>query len=180
MAKLPEWFKSSWDPLKQKTRYTLIAAAVVLAVIVVIITLSKLNEHNRNAVSLPMKNRIKDIVKTADAYIKSASRNVTESRGYHDYTKAMAYIEAAKQLVGVQNLPAISGYNITMMDNEAENVYNKLVENGRIKPVEKQPMFDTTVVSNTPNITTMSDTKTQQLSIKERVALQRKKFNAQK
>ena len=83
-----------------------------------VILLSKLNGSNKNSLTLAQKNRVKNVVQTANKYIQSARKNINDVKAFHYLTKGTAHLEAAKQLVGVENLGKISGFNIGLMDKK--------------------------------------------------------------
>lgn len=132
--KWPDWMKNTWDPLKRKTQYAIIGAIITVTVVVIVIIFSKLNEVRNHKVPMVWRNRVKDVMRNVDKFVKLAKAEPNSANTYHNITKAIVYMEAAKQLVGIEALPKLSGYDIGKLEVEIDGIYKQLLKSGKIKP----------------------------------------------
>lgn len=147
---MPEWFKLYWNPLKIKIKYTIVCAIIVLIVMLIIILLSKLNQNANFKVPLGWKSRVKNIIKGAQKDLNDCKMETNVLYAYHSLSNAIAKISAAKQLIGVEALPQVTGINIGKLEEEIDSLYEEMQKHPTIKSLVSKNIDNTNNNVQTP------------------------------
>lgn len=116
-------------------------ALVVLAVVIVLIFLSKLNEVRQYRVPMVWRKRVRRMIEASAKQLKMAQDANHPSIAYHHALEAETTLRAVKNLVGEADLSSLTNYHIGNLESEIDNVlstnipeeFHAMAKNNNIK-----------------------------------------------
>lgn len=118
--------KPGANSLKHKGITGLIAASVVMAVLFLIILLSKLNEVRHNRVPVLWNAKLKKMAKQATKHLKEARDAKDETMAIHHAYQAKALFDSVHDLVGSASMAKICGIDIPGMEAAIEKALHEV------------------------------------------------------
>jgi hypothetical protein len=110
--------------LRKKTKESLISVAAVMAVVLLIIFLSKWNHTRHQALPTSVRRRLKSGVVTAAKHLKFAENSPDAYISFHHALTADSMLKALKDLTGEDTLENITGFNIAKLEESIESLMN--------------------------------------------------------